>query len=74
MAYGIVNNKQGKAPTLDFSFNEPIVLINELKRIVKDLKQKNPNLNNYRLMDVGFTSNSNKNISQMKLYFIKRSG
>ncbi|MDD4569454.1 MAG: hypothetical protein PHE70_04935, partial [Tepidanaerobacteraceae bacterium] len=63
-----------KPQLLDFSFNEPIVLINELKRIVKDLKQKNPNLNNYRLMDVGFTSNSNKNISQMKLYFIKRSG
>ncbi|HHY42007.1 MAG TPA: hypothetical protein GX514_04060 [Thermoanaerobacterales bacterium] len=57
---------------LAFNLHEPFVLINELKKIVKDLKQKNPNLNNYRLMDVGFTANK-KDISQMRLYFIKKS-
>lgn len=57
---------------LVFNLHKPIVLINELKKIVKDLKQKNPNLNNYRLMDVGFAPN-NKEISQMRLYFVKKS-
>lgn len=55
-----------------FNLHEPIILVNELKKIVKDLKQKNPKLNNYRLMDVGFAYN-NKDISQMRLYFIKKS-
>jgi len=55
-----------------FNLHEPIILVNELKKIVKDLKQKNPKLNNYRLIDVGFAYN-NKDISQMRLYFIKKS-
>ncbi|HHY71230.1 MAG TPA: hypothetical protein GX519_06240 [Thermoanaerobacterales bacterium] len=58
---------------LEFNLHEPIILINELKKIVKDLKTKNPNLENYRLMDVGFTPNPSRDISQIKLYFIKKS-
>ena len=58
---------------LEVNLHEPIILMNELKKIVKDLKQKNPNLENYRLIDVGFTPNPNKDISQMRLYFIKKS-
>lgn len=58
---------------VEFNLHEPIILMNELKKIVKDLKQKNPNLENYRLMDVGFTPNPNKDISEMRLYFIKKS-
>jgi hypothetical protein len=58
---------------LEVNLHEPIILVNELKKIVRDLKEKNPNLENYRLMDVGFSPNHNKDISQMRLYFIKKS-
>jgi len=55
---------------LVFNLHEPTILVNELKKIVKELKHKNPNLNNYRLMDVGFTPD--ENMSQMRFYFIKK--
>lgn len=57
---------------LAFNLHKPSVVVSELKKIVKDLKQKNPHLNNYCLMDVGFLTN-NTDKSQMRLYFIKKS-
>jgi len=57
---------------IEFNLHEPIILVNELKKIVSELKRKNPNLNNYCLMDVGFSPNS-KDMSQMRLYFVKKS-
>jgi len=56
---------------LAFNLHKPAVLVKELKKIVKDLKQKNPVLHNYCLMDVGFLPN--QEMSQMKLYFLKKS-
>lgn len=55
------------------SLQEPLLLIKELKQIVRELKDKNPILCNYKLMDVGFTSIKNQKASRMKLYFIKKS-
>ncbi|WP_422443980.1 hypothetical protein [Thermoanaerobacterium sp. DL9XJH110] len=56
---------------LEFSLQDPLMMIMELKKIVKELKEKNPTLKNYRLMDVGFTAGQNHKIPQMRLYFIK---
>lgn len=56
-----------------FDIQEPVVLMNELKKIVKELKERNPNLRDYKLMNVGFTSNHKLDISQMRFYFIKKS-
>ncbi|HHX22509.1 MAG: hypothetical protein ACOX2A_10250 [Tepidanaerobacteraceae bacterium] len=61
-------------PQLFEYINDPYIFMYELKSIVKELKQKNPILRNYRLMDVGFPSNHNKSYSQMRLYFIKKRG
>ena len=58
---------------LESKLHEPITLIKELKKIVKELKAKNSTLNNYKLMDVGFITGANQKPSRMKLYFIKRS-
>lgn len=55
------------------SLQEPLLLIKELKEIVRDLKDKNPKLYGYKLMDVGFTSVCNYQASHMRLYFVKRS-
>ncbi|HQE04751.1 MAG: hypothetical protein WBJ30_11110 [Tepidanaerobacteraceae bacterium] len=56
---------------LAINLHKPCIVINELKKIVKDLKQKNPHLNNYCLMEVGFSPD--KEISHMRLYFMKKS-
>jgi len=56
---------------LMFNLHKPSIVVDELKKIVKELKQKNPDLNNYCLMDVGFSPN--KDMSQMRLYFMKKS-
>ena len=58
---------------LESKLYEPIKLIKELKTIVKELKEKNPSLKNYKLMDVGFITGINQKPSRIKLYFIKRS-
>ncbi|HHY05177.1 MAG TPA: hypothetical protein GX534_08330 [Thermoanaerobacterales bacterium] len=56
---------------LDVKPQELLNIIKEIKKIVRELKQKNPCLKNYKLMDVGFVFANKK--PQMKLYFIKRS-
>lgn len=58
---------------LEDKLHEPVKLIKELKKVVRDLKAKNPLLENYKLMDVGFIKSINQKPSRMKLYFIKRS-
>ncbi|MGI6485791.1 MAG: hypothetical protein ACOX15_05620 [Tepidanaerobacteraceae bacterium] len=58
---------------LEYNIFEPLILINELKKIVKELKQKNPCLKNYKLMDVGFSSSKTRTQPRMRLYFIKKS-
>ena len=55
------------------NLQEPLLLVKELKKIVRDLKDKNPNLCSYKLMDVGFTSVNDQRVSHMRLYFVKRS-
>lgn len=56
---------------LEVNFHEPMVVIGEIKKIVKDLKERNPSLKSYRLMDVGISQDNNCNGSRVKLYFIK---
>ena len=58
---------------VEINLHEPMIILKEIKKIVKDLKSKNPRLKNYRLMDVGFTSECMPRGSGMKLYFIKGS-
>ncbi len=58
---------------LESNLREPFTLIKELKEIVRELKEKNPCLKNYKLMDVGFVSSKARTSPRMSLYFIKRS-
>jgi len=58
---------------VEINIHEPVAILKEIKKIVKDLQEKNPNLKSYRLMDVGFTSGGFYSGSRMKLYFIKGS-
>lgn len=55
---------------LRYNIQDPLILIREIKKIVKDLKKHNSFLKNYRLMDVGFTAKKQK-LSHMNLYFKK---
>lgn len=57
---------------INYDMQDPLLLINELKRIVKDLKKNNPSLKNYKLVDVGFFPIGRRGKSHMSLYF-KRS-
>lgn len=52
------------------NLQEPAALVYELKKIVRELKEKNPVLLNYKLMDVGLPG-KNQKIPHMSLYFIK---
>lgn len=55
---------------LQLNLQEPLTILHEVKKIVKELKEKNPVLRNYRLMDVGLPRKNQKN-PRMSLYFIK---
>lgn len=55
---------------LQLNLQEPTALVYELKKIVRELKKKNPILRSYRLMDVGLPG-KNQNTQRMSLYFIK---
>jgi len=55
---------------LQLNLQEPAALVYELKKIVRELKEKNPILRSYRLMDVGLPG-KNQNTQRMSLYFIK---
>ncbi|HHW03487.1 MAG TPA: hypothetical protein GXX35_11900 [Thermoanaerobacterales bacterium] len=52
------------------NLQEPVVLVHEIKKIVRELKEKNPILRNYKLMDVGLPD-KNQKTPRMNLYFIK---
>lgn len=52
------------------TLQEPVALVYELKKIVRELKEKNPILLDYKLMDVGLPVKSQE-ISHMSLYFIR---
>lgn len=54
------------------NLEEPMMLIKELKQVVKELKVNNPKLCNYKLMDVGFPPVEDQKESRMKLYFVKK--
>lgn len=56
-----------------FDLKEPYILLNELKQMVKDLKNKNPLLQNYKLKDVGFPFDKEQQLSFVRLYFVKKS-
>lgn len=52
------------------NIHEPAAIVYELKKIVRELKEKNPILLNYKLMDVGLPD-KNQKIPHMSLYFVK---
>lgn len=56
---------------LKYNIQDPLILINELKKVVKELKTNNPYLKNYKLMDVGFAIVDKQKSSHMSLYFKK---
>lgn len=69
----ILTIRRKAIPHLSCDVTDPLLLLQELKMMVKDLKKNNPCLEDYRLVDVGFTSTfNNQKISYMSLYF-KRS-
>ena len=55
------------------NLNEPKILLKELKKVVRELRQRNPHLGDYCLMDVGFTTGRKNDTSQIRLYFTKKS-